>query len=100
MDLVVLGTGAGKTSVYSSECSSSYVLCHGDEPVILIDSVSAAGHQEGRESQFVRTFCVAGQRSSTHLPGCSLGLHIGLGASSTGLYSANAVQQQMPCTLR
>lgn len=40
LEIVILGTGAGSTSVYSKECSSSFVVLADNKPVLLVDAVS------------------------------------------------------------
>jgi ribonuclease BN (tRNA processing enzyme) len=38
LTLITLGVGAGKTRVYDGEASSSFLLCVGGEPVLLLDA--------------------------------------------------------------
>lgn len=39
LQLVVVGTGAGATSVFHGESSSSYLVLQDDKPILLADAV-------------------------------------------------------------
>ena len=41
LEIVVLGTGAGATHIYSKESSSSFVVLRDGEPVLLCDMVGS-----------------------------------------------------------
>lgn len=41
LEVVVLGVGAGASTTYSGECSSSFMICQDGLPVLMLDVVSA-----------------------------------------------------------
>lgn len=39
VELVVLGVGAGSTCTYYGECSSSFLICIDNQPLLMLDVV-------------------------------------------------------------
>jgi hypothetical protein len=47
VEVVVLGVGAGSTSTYHGECSSSFMVCVKGAPVLMLDVVSSCSTAQG-----------------------------------------------------